>query len=153
MNVKTQKNLAIQGFSEKDITTCDNIDMLARWTPVACSLFGIFGIVLQSSWYFIALGLLTSIGAFSKHSFYDYLYNYSIRFLINSEKIPEQGNARRLGCGIGAVMYIISGIGFSTGNFYLAYIPSLLMVVLAGFAAVTQICFASVFYHACTCKR
>jgi len=148
MNKRTENRLIMQGFTRKNIHECDHMDLLARWTPFACAVFGIIGIALHSSWYMWILGIMTSIGAFTKSSFYDRLLNSIFAIFRLSIRIPKQGNPRKLGCGIGAVMYILSGFGFYFGNMTLAYIPSIMMVVLGGFAALTNICFASLIYRA-----
>lgn len=147
---KAQVYLIMQGFTAKQLAECKNLERLARWTPFACAVFGTIGILLQSPDYFLLLGLGTALGAFTRTSFYDLIFNYSLRYIFQCEKIPQHGNARRLGCGIGATMYLLSGFGFYFHVALLAYIPSLLMIILASFAAITHYCFASAIYAALT---
>jgi hypothetical protein len=146
MNAITRKLILIQGYNQTDIESCCHINILVRWTPLLCSLLGLVGLMTKSPIYLIALGLLTTIGAFGTKSFYDYLYDISLKYL-HLGKIPIHGNARRFGCAIGAALYISSGIGFFIGNLYLAYIPSLIIISLAFIAATTQWCFASTLYN------
>jgi hypothetical protein len=148
MKELTKKLLLMQGYNNEVICGCKNINVLARWTPLACATFGTLGLILGNSTYFIILGALTTIGAFSSRSFYDYIYNYLFRCIFKTEKTPLHGNQRRFGCGIGAILYILGGVGFSIGNLWLAYIPTVFMVSLAFIAAFTQWCFASTLYNA-----
>jgi hypothetical protein len=147
MDIRTKNLLVQQGYTEKNITECKSIDILARWTPFACAIFGITGLLLKSPYYFWALGLLTSIGAISSNSFFDYLYKIFIRKLFKTNDIPKHGSPRRFGCAIGAVIYLVSGTGFFLDNPYLAYIPSLFIVMAALLAGLTQWCFASAIYN------
>ncbi|MGA2263169.1 MAG: DUF4395 family protein [Acidobacteriota bacterium] len=146
MNSSAKWLLMMQGYSEADICDCKNINVLARWTPSACALFGTIGLLLKSPIYMTALGLLTLIGATSSRSFYDYLYVFLVKPVLYLGEMPFHGNPRRFGCGIGACLFLLTGIGLFTGNTALTYIPSLTIIGLALVAATTQWCFASALY-------
>jgi hypothetical protein len=146
MNATSRNLLVLQGYTESDVCTCANIGLLARWTPFACALFGAIGLLTQSSYYMLALGLLTLIGAFTRRSFYDHIYLLLIKPLANLGDMPRHGNPRRFGCGIGAGLYVLSGLGMLNGNALLTYIPSVMIIGLALVAATTQWCFASTLY-------
>jgi len=166
----TQRLLLMQGFRQKDIEGVPHLGALARWTPLSCAVFGTMGIWLQgilpiggflcpcvitgitglwlgSGWFFIALGLLTLTGGMSARSIYDRLYNATLRYLFRTPPVPEHGSPRKFGCAIGGMMYIVSGIGFLIGNYWLAFIPAVFMVVFATIAGLTQWCFASAIYE------
>jgi len=143
----TKKLILMQGYSDSDIRNYKNIDIVIRWTPLTCSLLGAAGVLLRSPAYLLILGLLTTIGALTSRSFYDYLYRYSFGLLFSSLKIPKHGPARRFGCAIGSLLYVLSASGFYFHNNYLAYIPAVVIITLAFIAAVTQWCFASTLYN------
>ena len=147
MRETTKRLLIIQGYENELVCTCRNISGLVRWTPLACAVMGTMGLCLKNPFYFLALGLATSIGGLTSRSFYDYIYNYTLRFLLRTDKTPLHGNQRRFGCTIGAVLYISGGIGFLTRIAWLAYAPTVFMIALAYTAAVTQWCFASSLYN------
>lgn len=147
MGPTTRKLLLIQGYSEAAICECNGINLLARWTPLACATLGLLGLLYQSPYYMLALGLLTTIGALSTRSFYDYLYLFIVRPVTNFGEMPRHGNQRRFGCGIGAVLYLLSGVGFLSNNAMLTYVPSIMIIGLAYVAALTQWCFASTLYN------
>ncbi len=146
MNATTRKRLILQGYSEVDICDCKNIDLLARWTPSACALFGAVGLILRSPLYFWILGACTLLGAFGPQSAYDYLYILFIRPVLHTGEMPNHGNQRRFGCAIGAFLFVLSGFGFHAANPWLAWLPSATIVFLALIAATTQWCFASTLY-------
>jgi len=147
MKESTRKLILMQGYSDTDIKSCKHLNILIRWTPFSCSLLGLIGVLLKSPAYLFGLGLLTAIGAFTSSSFYDYLYKYSIGLVLILGEIPKHGPARRFGCAIGALLYILSASGFYFHNNYLAYIPSIMIISLAFIAATTQWCFASTLYN------
>lgn len=139
--------LSIQGYGREDILYNANINMLARWTPFACAIFGALGLWLKSPIYLWVLGLLTLTGAITNRSIYDHLYQISLRPLMGLGNMPYHGAPRRFGCAIGAVLFLLSGTGFQLQRPMLSLIPVLIIVPLAFIAAFTQWCFASTLYR------
>ena len=140
--------LAAQGFSERDLCECHEIGWLARWTPLACAALGSVGLLLHSPAYMLLLGALTAIGAVHRHSFYDLVFDVTLRPLLNSGAIPPHGPQRRFGCAIGATLFLLSGTGMLLHDTLLAYVPAAIIIPLALIAATTQWCFASALYAA-----
>jgi len=139
--------LFMQGYEREDVFSNPKIDLLARWTPFACGCFGTLGLFLGIPEYFWTLGALTSIGSVCSRSFYDYLYLLFVRPFVNLGEMPRHGAPRRFGCAIGAVLFILSGIGYHTHNPMLSLLPALVIIPLALIAAFTQWCFASALYR------
>jgi hypothetical protein len=139
--------LLMQGYQQDDIIGNENLNLLARWTPLACGCFGVLGLVFGSPSYFWALGFLTLIGALGSRSFYDYLYRIFLRPLTGLGDMPFHGAPRRLGCAIGALLYLLSGTGFYLHRPLLSFVPALIIIPLAFVAAITQWCFASTLYR------
>jgi hypothetical protein len=146
MNPTTRKLLLAQGYDEQVVDNNSQIIALSRWTPFACALFGSIGVILRSPPYLVVLGALTFVGAFTSRSLYDYLYHYLVSHLIDLGEMPKHGIPRRIGCGLGACMFIVSGLGFFWNAPLLAYIPSLFMITFALIAGIFNWCFASTFY-------
>ncbi len=152
MNDSVKHRLIEQGYSAQDVNENNNIINLSRWTPFSCALFGILGLILQSPAYFLILGLLTFIGPFRPWSFYDYTYKYFFSRLINLGAMPKHGLHRRIGCAIGAFIYIASSLGFYIHNLYLAYIPALMIITIAIIAGLFGWCFVTTVHHLFTKK-
>ena len=146
LNDRTKNLLIMQGFSKQDVESNPHILPLTKWTPLACGTLGLIGVILGSPYYLIALGLLTFIGVFRPRSFYDYLYKYVFRHIFKFGEGVTHGIQRKIGCGIGAVAYIVSGLGFYLDNVYMAYIPSSFMITFAFIAGIFNWCFVSTFY-------
>jgi hypothetical protein len=139
--------LLVQGYKKDDIINNSDIGMLARWTPFTCGLFGLLGYLLKSPTYLCLLGLLTLVGALSNRSIYDYCYQFLIRPILHLRNMPYHGIPRRFGCAIGAILFLLSGIGFQLHYLMLAAISIFIIVSLAFIAAFTQWCFASAIYR------
>ena len=162
--------LLMQGFCPKDVDNVPRIGRLARWTPLSCAASGTTGLVFGSSllpfsvslcpcvfasaaglwvgsgWFFISLGLLTLTGGLTNRSIYDRFYNAVIRPLLRTASVPRHGPPRRFGCAIGAMFYIVSGMGFLLNNIWMAFVPAAFMVIFGTIAGLTQWCFASALY-------
>ncbi|MEI6884123.1 MAG: DUF4395 family protein [Bacteroidota bacterium] len=147
MKENTKQLIISQGYNQEAIKSNKNLDLLIRWTPFACGLSGTIGLFLQNPYYFMFLGMLTAIGGLGSVSFYDYIYNYTLRYVLASGKVPLHGPQRRFGCSVGAILFITGGIGFYLENPWLAYIPTGFIICLAYIAAITQWCFASTLYN------
>ena len=143
MDNAIKKRLLIQGYCAQDVNENKNIIALSRWTPFFCAVLGIIGLFLQSYIYFLILGLLTLIGPFRPWSFYDYLYKYIFSSFLKWGEMPKHHLHRRIGCAIGAAIYLTSGVGFYLGNYYLAYLPSVLIITIAIAAGIFGWCFVT----------
>jgi hypothetical protein len=146
MKKSTRKQLLAQGFDQQDVDNNSRIVALSKWTPLACAFFGAIGVIFQSPVYLVILGLLTFVGAITSGSLYDYLYSFLFKYLFDLGEMPKHGIPRRIGCAIGACMFIASGLGFYLDNLPLAYIPSLFMITFAFIAGIFNWCFVSTFY-------
>jgi len=146
LSERTKRLLVIQGFSEQDVDGNPNILPLTKWTPLLCAIFGIIGLILGSAYYFLILGLLMFVGAFSPYSIYDYLYKHVFRYIFRFGNGVPHGIQRKIGSGIGAVAYMASGLGFYFDIVLLAYIPACFMITFALIAGFFNWCFVSSFY-------
>ena len=115
-----------------------NLQKAMKVTPLTCIFITLCGLLLQSSTILALAALSTLIGAFSRNSLYDRVYNIWVK-----NKVPSLGIARSIGCGFGAMVLSISAYGFYAGYNLLAFATGGFMIILAGLAAITQICFVS----------
>lgn len=111
---------------------------LMRVTPVSCIILSSLGIVFCSYELMWIAAATTLVGAFTRNSLYDRVYN-----MFAEKKVPEMGVARSIGCGIGALVLGSSGFFFFTGQTTAGTITGSIMVVVASIAALSQLCFVS----------
>jgi len=147
INSQFKRRLIDQGYDEQEVSGNTNIIFLSRWTPFACAVFGITGLILKSPLYFLILGGLTFIGPFRPWSFYDYMYIYFFSPILHQGPMPKHKIYRKTGCAIGALIYITSSVGFYVHNIYLAFIPASFIICIAILAGIFGWCFVSAVHH------
>ena len=125
--------------SEKESTELAGI---MRVTPISCIVFTLIGLIFQSHIIMFIVAATTLVGAFSKNSLYDRVYN-----LLAKTKVPPMGIARSIGCGIGAIVLSCSGYFLYIGDNLSAIIAGGLMITVASIAALTQVCFVTLFIN------
>lgn len=113
-----------------------------RITPISCIALTSIGLILHSPIIMWIAAGTTLVGAFSRNSLYDRVYN-----LFAKVKVPPLGSARSFGCAFGAIILSASGYLFYIGENMAALITGGFMVLMATIAAITQICFISVFMN------
>ena len=116
-----------------------NLKKAMRVTPVSCIILTSIGLILHSPIIMWIAAATTLVGAFSRNSLYDRIYN-----LFSRVKVPPLGSARSFGCAFGAIVLSASGYLFYIGENLTALLVGAFMVLMAVIAAITQICFISV---------
>ena len=134
--------LIAQGYRSGDLSNNPHVFRLTRWTPLACVAFSTVGLILELWEYFFVVALLNLSGAFSSHSFYDRLYTFFAPFL-KWGKIPAHGLHRKIGCGLGGIVFMNAAIALFFDMIYLAYIPLLVLTTMAFVAGIFNWCFVS----------
>ncbi|WP_421919460.1 DUF4395 family protein [Marinifilum sp.] len=116
-----------------------NLKKAMRVTPISCIVLTSVGLFLHSPYIMWLAAATTLVGAFSRNSMYDRVYN-----LFAKVKVPPLASARSFGCAFGAIVLSLSGYMFLIGeNLYALFLGGFMML-MAGIAAITQICFVSV---------
>lgn len=146
LSPRFQKRLEMQGFvcsSEPQFTA---VVPWLRFTYGVCALTMGLATVLASVPFLIVLSAIAALGAiFPVHPF-DLLYNYIIRFVTNTPKLPKNGAPKRFACGMGAVWILAVAWLFRVNAFTLAYLLGGLFTGVAAVAAVTYFCFPSTLF-------
>src|SRR6266545_8222253 len=110
---RTRRLLDIQGF---DTVDAQELAPVAPWLRLAfglCALIGGVGTLLASPTLLLVLTLIAAIAAASPVHPFDLVYNYGIRYLTGTGPLPKRGVPSRLGCGMGAVMLVVTAWAFS----------------------------------------
>src|SRR6266542_6070969 len=113
---RTRRLLDIQGF---DTVDAQELAAVAPWLRLAfglCALLGGVGTVLASPTILLVLMPLAALAAASPVHPFDLIYNYGIRHLTGTGALPRRGVPSRFGCGMGAVLVLVTAWAFWAGH-------------------------------------
>lgn len=141
-------NLDEQGYTALSREEKSKLDIALRITPVLCIVVVIFGIYLQDWRIFAALAPFGFLGAATtRWQPFDVLYNFFLRYILNSPQLPPSPLQKRFACGVGAAFLVGATITFYLGALTWGYVFGALYIGAAGLMALTHFCIASWFYN------
>jgi hypothetical protein len=123
---------------------------VASWLRLAfglCALLGGLGTVLASPTILLALAVIAALAAASPVHPFDLIYNYGIRHLTGTGPLPRRGVPTRLGCGMGAVLVLVTAWMFSAGHVVAGYLPGGMLTLVVLLAGAADICIPSLIYR------
>jgi len=144
---RTRRLLQIQGFDTVDV---QELAPVAPWLRLAfglCALLGGVGTLLASPLILVVLSLIAAVAAASPVHPFDVLYNYGIRHLTGTGPLPRRGVPTRVGCGMGAVLLVVTAWAFSAGHLVVGYALGGTLTFVVLLVATTNICIPSLIYR------
>ncbi|MGH8680330.1 MAG: DUF4395 family protein [Burkholderiales bacterium] len=144
---RTSRLLDIQGF---DIVDLQELAPVAPWLRLAfglCGLLGGMGTALASPTILLVLALVAALAAASPMHPLDLIYNYGIRHLTGTGPLPRRGVPTRVGCGMGAVLLLVTAWAFSAGHAVVGYALGGMLTFVVLLASTTDICIPSMIYR------
>ncbi len=111
-------NLDEQGYTALSQEEKSKLNIALRVTPILCIATVIFGIYLQDWRIFAMLTVFGILGAATTQwQPFDVLYNFALRYVLNSPKLPPSPKQKRFACGVGAVFLVGATTMFFLGAF------------------------------------
>lgn len=148
ISLTTRRRLEVQGFVGLDEDALGEVAPWLRFTPALCTAFMGLGTVLASQVVLWALAPLAALGAiFPMHPF-DLLYNYGVRHLTGTRRLPPNGAPRRFACAIAVLWLVATGWAFYAGAALVGYILGASLTATALLVSTTDICIPSIIYRA-----
>ena len=144
---RTYRLLDIQGF---DTVDAQALAPVARWLRLAfglCALLGGLGTVLASPTILLVLAPVAALAAASPVHPFDLFYNYGIRHLTGTGPLPRRGVPSRVGCGMGAVLLLVTAWAFSAGHLVVGYALGGVLTFVVLLVSTTDICIPSLIYR------
>ena len=139
--------LDIQGFDGVD---AQELTPVAPWLRLAfalCAFLGGMGTLFASSTILLALVVIATLAAASPVHPFDLIYNYGIRHLTGTGPLPRRGVPTRFGCGMGAVLVLITAWAFSAGHMVVGYALGGTLTFVVLLVSTTDICIPSLIYR------
>ncbi len=144
----TRRRLDIQGFVDVDDETLAEVRPWLRLAFGGCAILAGIGTILASpTLLWILVGIAALAAAFPVHPF-DLIYNYGIRHLTGTGKLPNRQAPARFACGIGALWLIGTALAFESGALITGYILGGALTLIATLVSTTDICIPSMIYGA-----
>jgi hypothetical protein len=113
--------LDIQGFDGVDMQELTPVAPWLRLAFALCALLGGVGTLFASPTILLALVVIATLAAASPVHPFDLIYNYGIRHFTGTGPLPRRGVPTRFGCGMGAVLVLITAWAFSAGHMVVGY--------------------------------
>ena len=144
---RTHRLLEIQGFDSLNVEELASVAPWLRLAFALCALLGGLGTVLASPTILVVLSLIATIAAASPVHPFDLIYNYGIRHLTGTGPLPRRGAPTRFGCGMGAVLVLITAWAFAAGHQVAGYVLGGLLTLVVLLVSTTDICIPSLIYR------
>ena len=144
---RTRRLLDIQGF---DAVSAQELAPVAPWLRLAfalCALLGGVGTLLASPTILLVLTFIAAVAAASPVHPFDLIYNHGIRHLTGTGPLPRRGVPTRFGCGMGAVLVLITAWAFSAGHQLAGYVLGGALTFVVLLVSTTDICIPSLIYR------
>ena len=144
---RTRRLLEIQGFDAVDVL---ELAPVAPWLRLAfglCGLLGGVGTLLASPTILLVLALIAAVAAASPVHPFDLIYNYGIRHFTGTGPLPKRGAPTRFGCGMGAVLVLVTAWAFSAGHQVAGYALGGALTFVVLLVSTTDICIPSLIYR------
>jgi len=144
---RTRRLLDIQGF---DAVDGQELAPVAPWLRLAfglCGVLGGVGTLLASPTILLLLALIAALAAASPVHPFDLIYNYGIRHLTGTGPLPKRGAPTRFGCGMGAVLVLVTAWAFSAGHQVAGYALGGALTFVVLLVSTTDICIPSLIYR------
>jgi hypothetical protein len=144
---RTRRRLDIQGFDAVDV---QELAPVAPWLRLAfglCGLLGGVGTLLASPIILLVLALIAALAAASPVQPFDLIYNYGIRYFTGTGPLSTRGAPTRFGCGMGAVLVLVTAWAFSAGHQVVGYALGGALTFVVLLVSTTDICIPSLIYR------
>ena len=144
---RTCRLLDIQGFDTVDLQELVRVAPWLRLSFGLCTLLGGLGTILASPIICLVLAPLAALAAASPVHPFDLIYNHGIRHLTGTGPLPRGGVPSRFGCGMGAVLLLVTAWAFSAGHVVAGYALGGVLTAVALLVSTTDICIPSMIYR------
>jgi hypothetical protein len=148
LGTKRLCRLDVQGFDSIDE---EHLAEVAPWLRMAfalCATLAIVATALASTPLLLALAAIAFLaGILPVHPF-DLIYNYGIRRLTGTRRLPKRGPPSRFACGVGAMWVIVTIAAFDSPYPIVGYVLGFTLAAVATLVATTDICLPSMIFRA-----
>ena len=143
ISTKTRNRIEAQGFVGIEDANLAQVNYWLRFSPAICMTWTAVGVVLASPLILWALVPFALLGGILRGHPFDVLYNYGLRHIFKTPKLPPYGLPRRFACLSAAGLLMIAALGFQFGAAIVGYAVGGFMVIAAFTNVSTGFCIPS----------
>ena len=140
ISATARERIQAQGFCGLSDATYAQINYPLRLSPGIMMVWVAVGTVLASARILWALVPFTALGAILTGHPFDVLYNYGLRYLMGTQKLPRYGLRRRFAFAVATTMVSLAAWAFQAGVPLLGYIVGGAIVASTCLQVITGIC-------------
>ncbi len=140
ISATARERIQAQGFCGLNDATYAQINYPLRLSPGIMMVWVAVGTVLASAQILWALVPFTALGAILTGHPFDVLYNYGLRHLMGTQKLPRYGLRRRFAFAVATTMVTLAAWAFQSGVSLLGYIVGGAIVASTCLQVSTGIC-------------
>jgi hypothetical protein len=115
VSATVRERIQAQGFCDLDDATYAQIDYPLRISPAICMVWAALGTALASPTILWALAPFAALGAILPAHPFDVPYNYVLRHLLATPKLPRYGARRHFACAVALTFVIAAAWSFQAG--------------------------------------
>jgi hypothetical protein len=156
----TRRRIEMQGFVGLDDATLAEVGPWLRLAPAICMLWAVVGTVLAAPTVIWALIPFAALGAIRRGHPFDMIYNYGLRHVLGTRRLPPYNAPRRFACAFATIWLAGTGLAFYVGAPMLGYVLGATLALVALVPTTTDFCIPSFLYGllfgkpaACTPER
>ncbi len=141
------KRIRAQGYFQCSDMEISELAFGNRFAYILCSIILIFGVITANLPILSTMLTIAFLGVVLPNHPFDYLYNYTLRNVIESPKLPPRSKQLKFACRIATLFLIATILLFYFGYATAGYIVGALLISSAVLVSSTDICIPSIVYN------
>lgn len=143
----------LQSWLEMRGITCSNDPEFIKVVPwlrttfLLCGSLVAIGTALAFTPLLWAMVPIAALGGILRVHPFDNIYNYGLRHLTGTKRLPLNGPPTRFACALATPLLVATGVAFEVGVLWLGYLLGGLLTSVALLVGVTHFCIPSLIYQ------
>ncbi len=142
----TRKRIEAQGYLGLSDAGLAEVGPWLRLAPAICMVWSAIATLYQSELALMILVPFAALGALLPGHPFEAIYNYGIRHVIGTQKLPPAQAPRRFACGVATIYLLVTIIAFHNGFPFIGQFFGFSLAAAAAVPTFTDFCIPSFAY-------
>ena len=142
----TRKRIEAQGYLGLSDAGLAEVGPWLRLAPAICMVWSAIATLYQSELALMILVPFAALGAVLRGHPFEAIYNYGIRHIIGTQKLPPAQAPRRFACGVATIYLLVTIIAFHNGFPFIGQFFGFSLAAAAAVPTFTDFCIPSFAY-------